>query len=275
MDDYEPPDRVYGVDFSADRERAGEKIWVAEAVVDDGLRVTCSEPLVEFLDVERQREHAIPALTEWLAGLEDVAVGMDFPFSLPGDVLAADEWPEFLRRLPGWADDPSDLARECEARAELEGDASEVLRETEEPLGALCPYNRRLRAQTFYGQRDVLRPLVLADAVRCAPMQSPHADRPTLVEVYPAGTFDRLGAHDLNYKGEGDDAREHRDANLAALTDAGVAVEEAAQDRALGDEAGDALDAVTAAVAVHQHARDPADLQTDDDVRRIEGHIYV
>jgi hypothetical protein len=275
MDGYEPPERVYGVDFSADRERAGEKIWIAEAVVEDGLRVVSSEPLVEFLGVERQREVAIPALTEWLAGLEGVAVGLDFPFSLPDEVIAAEEWPEFLRRLPGWADDPSDLARECEARAELEGDASEVLRETEEPLGALCPYNRRLRAQTFYGQRDVLRPLVLADAARAAPMQAPVAGRPTLLEVYPAGTFDRLGAHDLNYKGEGDDAREHRDANLAALADAGIVVEEAAQERALDDEDGDALDAVTAAVAAHQHARDPADLHTDDGVRRIEGHIYV
>lgn len=275
MSDYDPPDHVYGVDFSADRERAGEKIWVAEAVVDDGLRVTDARPLVEHLGVDRQREVAIPALTEWLAGLDEVAVGMDFPFSLPGEVVAADEWAEFLRRLPGWADDPSDLARECEARAELEGDAVEVLRETEEPLGALCPYNRRLRAQTFYGQRDVLRPLALADAARAAPMQDPTPGTPTLMEVYPAGTFDRLGAHDLHYKGEGDDARDHRATNLEALADAGATIQDGVRSAVLGDDAGDALDAVAAAVAAHEHARDPADLRTDDPTRLVEGHIYV
>jgi hypothetical protein len=33
MDGYEPPARIFGVDFSADRERAGEKIRVPEVVV--------------------------------------------------------------------------------------------------------------------------------------------------------------------------------------------------------------------------------------------------
>jgi hypothetical protein len=275
MDEYEPPARVYGVDFSANRERAGEKIWVARAELEDGPRVVDCGPAVDYLDVGRQRAAAIPALTEWLAGLDDAAVGMDFPFGLPGEVVAADDWPAFLRRLPGWADDPSDLARACESRAELDGDAVEVLRETEAPLGAMCPYNRRLRAQTFYGLRDVLRPLVLADAARAVPMQDPAPGRPTLLEVYPAGTFDRLGANDHRYEGDGDGAHEKRAANLDALADAGVVVAEEVREAALADDDGDALDAVVAAVAAHEHARDLADLQTDDPTRLVEGHIYV
>lgn len=275
MDAYDPPSRVFGVDFSADRERAGEKIWIAEAVVDDDLRVVDCRPAVDYLDVDRRREAAIPAVTRFLAGLDAAAVGLDFPFSLPAEVVAADGWPEFLRRLPGWADDPTDMARECESRAELCEDETEVLRATEAPLGALCPYNLRLRAQTFYGQRDVLRPLVLADAARAVPMQPPAPGRPTLLEVYPAGTLKRLGAHDLRYKGDGEDAHERRATNLDALSAAGATVEAAVHDRALTDDAGDALDAVVAAVAAHEHATDPTDLRTDDGTRLLEGHVYV
>lgn len=276
MDDHTQPARVYGVDFSADRRRAGEKIWVAEAVLAEGSRVVDCRPAVEYLDVDRGRDAAIPALTAFLAELGgDAAVGMDVPFSLPEAVVAAEDWPALLRDLPGWADDPADLARECEARADLGDDAAEVLRATEASLGAMCPYNRRLRAQTFYGLRDVLRPLVLTDAARAVPMQTPADGRATLLEVYPAGTLERLDAHHQRYKGDGEPERGRRAANVDALAGAGTSMAEGVVERAVADEAGDALDAVVAAVAVARHVRDPTALRTDDATRRLEGHVYV
>lgn len=311
MGSYEPPRRIYGLDFSADRSRAGEQIWIAEAVVDDGLRVVDAAPAADRLDVGREREAVLPALARFLANLGGgTATGLDFPFGLPAKVVADDAWLEFLRQFPSWADDPADLARESERRAALngggpaseangspasdvrgtssgwssdgassdrraDGAGTELLRATEEPLGAVSPYNERLRDETFYGIRDLLRPLVLADVVRAVPMQPMDADRPLLLEVYPTGTLERLDAHDLRYVGDGDDARQRRAANLDVLETSGISIDECARDRALSDDEGDALDAIVAAVAAYQHTRDPCDLRTDDDVRALEGHIYV
>lgn len=295
MVDYEPPSRVFGVDFSADRARAGEKLWIAEGVVaaadggtavdadgkpagdaDPGFRIVDCRRATGYLGVDRRRAASIPALTRFLGGLEgDAVAGLDFPFGLPAEVVAADAWPAFLRQLPGWADDPQDLARESEARAALDGDAAGLRRATEEPLGALSPYDPRLRAQAFYGIRDVLRPLVLADAVRALPMQPLASDRPYLLEVYPAGTLDRLGCHRTRYKSDDEPARARRVENLDALAAAGVELPDAVRERAVEDADGDALDAVVAAFAAFQHTRDPSDLQVDDGERALEGHIYV
>jgi hypothetical protein len=276
MDDYEPPDLLYGLDFSADRRRAGQKIWIAECQAGDPPRVTDCRPAAALLDVSSARESVVPAVTRMLGSLDgDAAAGLDFPFALPEPVVAADDWPAFLRALPSWADDPSDLARECEHRAETAGESGELRRATEDPLDALSPYNRRLRHQTFYGIRDLLRPLVLSGSVRAAPMQPPDADRPTLLEVYPGGTLERLEAHDARYKDDTEDARNRRAENLDALADAGLTVDSTAREAALEDDDGDALDAVVAAFAAYQHTRDPGDLWTNDETRLLEGHIYV
>lgn len=272
------PSRVCGVNFSADSHRAGEQTWISEAAVGNGLQVTDVSRAADRLGVGREREAMLPALTRFLGNAGgDAAVGMDFPFGLPSQVTAADDWPAFLRQFPGWADDPSDLARESETRARLNGggDATELVRATEEPLGAVSPYNERLRTETFYGIRDVLRPLVLADVVRAVPMQRTTPDRPVLLEVYPTGTLERLDAHDLRYVGGGEDARDRRSANLHLLETTGVTIDECVRDRALADDDGAALDAVVAAVATYQHTRNCSDLDTDDRTRSIEGHIFV
>lgn len=273
-----PPTTIYGVDFNADRDRAGEKMWIAQGVVDNGLRIVEAAPATNWLGTGRRREAALPALTRFLSQRSaGTATGLDFPFGLPNNVTAADTWPEFLRQFPGWADDPADLSRESETRARLNGggDATELLRATEEPLGAVSPYNERLRTETFYGIRDVLRPLILADVVRGVPMQEVGSDLPILLEVYPTGTLERLDAHDLRYVGDGDDARDRRAANLHLLETTGVTIDDCVRDRALNDDGGDALDAVASTVATYQHTRNCADLKTDDRTRALEGHIYV
>lgn len=278
MGGHDSPTRVCGVNFSADRHRAGERTWIAEATVGNGLHVTDVSTAAERLGVGRERAASIPALTRFVGNMGgDSAVGLDFPFGLPNQVTAADSWSEFLRQFPGWADDPSDLARESETRARLNGggDATELLRATEEPLGAVSPYNERLRTETFYGIRDVLRPLVLSDVVRAVPMQRATPDRPVLLEVYPTGTLERLDAHDLRYVGDDEDARDRRSANLHLLETTGVTIDEPVRDQAMDDDDGAALDAVVAAVATYQHTRNCSDLKTDDRTRSLEGHIFV
>lgn len=279
MSEYEPPTTVYGIDFSADRSRAGERIWIAKGIVDDaadGLRIVECQQATEFLDTGAERETALLDLARFLGSLDgNTAVALDVPFGLPETVIAADDWIEFLRRLPSWADDPSDFARESAHRASLDGDASQLLRATEEPLGTLSPYDDRLRAQTFYGMRDLLRPLALADAARALPIQPISTDRPSLLEVYPAGTLARLDGHDAGYATDDDSGRERRAENLDVLSAADVDSEDDVRRRAVENADGNALDAIVAALTAYEHTRDPSDLRTADDRRALEGHIYV
>jgi hypothetical protein len=276
MAEYDPPGAVYGVVLDADRGRAGRRTWLAELDADRPA-VVGVDRATERLDAGRERDALLPTVARFLGTRPaGTAAGLDVPFGLPAEVVAADAWPELVRQLPSWADDPPDLAREAEARASIGTDAADLRRETEEPLGALSPYSPQLRAETFYGLRDVLRPLALSGAARAAPMQSPRPDRPTLLEVYPAGTVDRLGGEPTRRPADGEaDARERRATNLDAVADAGVAVEADVRERCLADDEGRALNAVVAAVAAFQHSRDPADLTTDDERRSLEGHIYV
>jgi hypothetical protein len=275
MDDYVQPDGVLGVAFSADRRRAGEQSWIAEAAVEAGqLTLVDCQPLTGRFDVNRTRRDALPRLTKFLGSVSgDCVVGLDFPFALPDEVVAADTWPEFLRELPSWADDPLDLARESEARASLDGSATELVRDTENSLGALSPYNERLRAETFYGIRDILRPLVLADSARALPMQELSPEHPSLLEVYPAGTLERMEGEHMRYTDATAEARERRGENVAVLQNRGFDFADGLRETVI--ESGDALDAVVAAVSAFEHTRDPSDLQTTDGGRRLEGHIYV
>lgn len=278
-DGYSPPDRVLGVDFSAARRDAGEHVWVAELACDAEPRVVDCSAAVDRFDCEADRDATLRGLTHHLAGVDaDWAAGLDFPFALPRAVVVEADWETFLRHFPDWFDDPTDLQRRCQSRANLAaGDRVQYTRVTEDEVSGLSPYDRRLRAQTFYGVRDLLRPLVLADAVRAVPMQALDSDRPTLLEVYPAATLDRLDAetHRENYKDASEEARRRREANVEAVEAAGVAIPEATRELLLADDGGDALDAVLAAVATWHNTADPSNLTIEDERRRVEGHIYV
>lgn len=275
---YTPPERVFGVDFSGAKD-AGKNIWVAELACDDGARVVDCSTAADRYDASTERDAALRGLTHHLASLGgDAAAGLDFPFALPREVYAEADWEAFLRQFPGFVADPAALQRRCQSRASLvEGDRVQYTRATEDEVGGLSPYNRRLRAQTFYGIRDVLRPLVLTDAVRVAPMQPLDANRPTLLEVYPAATLDRLDAetHRQGYKDGSEAARERRESNVAAIEAAGVEIPEGTRESLLENDGGDALDAVLAAVATWENTADPSNLSVDDERRQAEGHIYV
>jgi len=275
--DYRPPNRIVGVDFSGDARRAGRKIWLAEAVVeDDGLRIVDCAPATDRLDADPVREAAIPALTRYLGSLPaTTAVGLDFPFGLPEEVVPAASWREFLRAFPSWFESPDALARRSRERAAVAGESGQLFRATDEQLGALSPWNLRLRTQTFYGVRDVLRPLVLVDAVRAAPMLVPAPERPTLLEVYPAGTLDELGCDATGYKDGSEAARDHRADLLGRLESGGVTVDDDLREPILDDDDGDALDAVLAAFAAARNTADPNNLHTADDRIGVEGYVYV
>lgn len=276
---YTPPERVFGVDFSGAKD-AGNSIWVAEIDCSGEPKLVGCTPASERFGVEVGREETHRALTHHLAGLDgDAAAALDFPFALPETVVSADDWVRFLRRFPSQFATPAELQRRCQSRAELtDDDRVQHVRATEESVGALSPYNRRLRSQTFYGIRDVLRPLVLADAVRAVPMQELAPERPTLLETYPAAALDSLDGetYRAGYKESSQEGRERREANLDALdAESELTVSEEVRDRLLGDAGGDGLDAVLAAFAGWRNTADPSNLDIDNERYETEGHIYV
>jgi hypothetical protein len=285
---FDPPTRIFGVDFSGAQD-AGHNIWLAEGIVErtdvgtgaalsgDGLRIVACRPATEWFDVAADREVVLPALTAFLGRLGGgVAVGLDFPFGLPSPLVGVDDWETFLYRFAGCFSSPEDLRRRCTERAELlDGGKAKLFRATDEPLSALSPYDLRLQSQTFYGIRDVLRPLVTSDLVRAHPMQPPAPDKASLLEVYPAGVLEELGLPHTKYKDGSDEGQRRRAEILDGLRDAGVVIDDDLRSRAVADGGGDALDAIVAAVGTYRNTRDENTLSTNDECRAIEGHIYV
>ena len=276
---YTPPETVFGVDFSGASD-AGEKLWIAEIDGGDDPRLVGCAPVTERLDAPADRSSAHRALTHFLAGLDsDAAAGLDFPFSLPASVVRDEDWEALVRSFPSLFATPAELQRRCQSRAALtDDDRVQHVRETEASVSALSPYDRRLRSQTFYGIRDVLRPLVLADVVRVAPMQELTPDRPTLLETYPAAALDSLDGetYRAGYKEASEQGRERRAANLDALeAEASVRVDDGTRDRLLSDAGADGLDAALAAFAAWRNTVDPSNLEIDEGEYDAEGYIYV
>lgn len=276
---YEPPGTVLGVDFSGAND-AGSNVWVAEIDASGGPELVDCAPATERFDTSADRAATHRALARHLASLDgDAAAALDFPFALPASVVDPADWPAFVREFPSLFASPEALQRRCQSRAGLaDDDRVQHVRATEESVGALSPYNRRLRSQTFYGIRDVLRPLVLVDAVRVVPMQALAPGKPTLLETYPAAALESLDGetHRAGYKEAGEEGRSRREANLDALeAERELTLADGVRDRLLDDAGGDGLDAALAAFAGWRNTVDPSNLAVDDARREVEGHIYV
>ncbi|WP_058581054.1 hypothetical protein [Haloprofundus marisrubri] len=267
---------MYSVVFDAHARESGDRSWVVEATVtDESLRVDDCAPVAERFGVSPHRTDTVAALVSHLADLGGCcAVGLDFPFGLPKTVIPERRWQRFVDELPDWFSSPEDMTKRCRMHARLVTDSAEtdLLRATEEPLGAIAAYDDRLSTETFYGIRDVLRPLVLTDTARVVPMQMPKEGCPLVLETYPAGTLDTL------------ECREQEDRSAADaptpslvfdnLADRAVELSPTVRERVV-DGGDSALEAVIAAFATFRNATDPANLRMTDELPSVEGYVYV
>ncbi|MGM0590866.1 MAG: hypothetical protein ACQETI_04415 [Halobacteriota archaeon] len=276
----EAPKRILGVNFSVKADETGRDTWIADGIVEDGrLHVTDCRCVSDRLDVPPDRMRAISALTAFLGRQpQRCAIGLDFPFGLPTAVVPCTNWTAFVRRFPDWFTMPETLTAVCTVRAELtsNGTETEPPRATDKPLGSIAPYSERLAEETFFGIRDVLRPLVLTDAVRVLPMQAADADRPWLLEVYPAGTLSDLDGQRYRTpeQQQSRDGRPNPNVHVERLREAGVVLDDAAE-CAVDSPMSAPLDSILAAYATFRNTRDANNLRTDDERRAIEGYIYV
>ena len=292
-----PASTVYGVDFGSAADTAGEKTWIATATVeDDTLVVESCERLVEKLDCDSDRDSAHEALVTFVQTELDAssAIGLDFPFGLPGVVLDEQRWDGYVEdfpsklTVPDWDDDdlPNDISSADDLSAwgsqrarDEAADCVHCKRLTDEEHGAQPPYGIIGKSITHHGLGNVIAPLAAEDDVAVAPMQVEEfgdPDGPLVLEAYPAGTLDRLGLCREGYK-DGTNADRRRERNLDGLVQFGdVRIDDDVRDSAVENPGGDALDAVVAAVATHRATRSADALEPDEkQYDPVEGYIYV
>jgi len=271
---------IHGVDFSGARD-AGDKVWIASAVVEGGLHIERCRSVADVLGTAK-RVPTFEYLRDFLASEHRAVVGLDFSFGVPRAVTGADTWGEFLREFSFENSEAMVDTYVARTRERTDGERTYLKRATDTETGASSPYGFVVASQTFYGIGDVLRPLVLDDRVSVLPMDGPDArdDRPWLCEIYPAATLRDLGLPDEKYKNDEKypGAHSRRERIVAGLREAGVTVaDEEIAKRAIADSGGDALDSVVAAFAVFRALRDGRLTATNDPLgeRVPEGHIYV
>lgn len=262
--------RVHGVDFSGARD-AGRKVWVASGTIDGAvLRVEDCRRGESLPGGGKDRARCLQALVEFIESERAVAVGLDFPFGIPGDLVEDDSWEGFIAGFAARYDTPEDFKESCfqaTRGAELKRRTD---RECHTPFSA---YNLRLYKQTFFGIRDVLRPLVTEGKVRVLPMQKPEPGLPWLLEVCPASTL-RFRALRARYKKQTPQHRKARHHILKALqTDMEIPGE--VIDAALEDHRGDAIDSIIAAQVTARALASVTDPLLDGHDYMLEGQVYV
>lgn len=257
MTDFEPPEVIYGVDFSADKTDAGRNTWIAKAVPDeDQLVLEQLTDAAETLECAPRRETILHHLVENVLheSGRTRAYGLDFPFGLPAGLLTEDgEWHDFIEELPGrWGDlgsvkDPDSLYSEAQARAERDG--VRLDRCTDAKHGGQDPTGYRIKTQTFYGISELLAEI--ADDVSILPMNTPDSETYVL-ETYPRAVFNSLDAAEGGYKHNTRQSIEKRQENIDALREHGVEFNGHCPYALASD---DALDAVAAGYATWRATR--------------------
>ncbi len=264
--------RVLGIDFSG-AEEAGKAIWIAEGRIENGrLRIAdCRSAASRFGYAER--EHCLAALVELVAAGHDAVFGFDFPFGLPGDLFPEASWSEFVPAFVHRYDGPEAFRDDCRRRT----GGKEPKRATD--LVAKTPwaaFNLKLYRQTYYGIARLLYPLVRDGAAAVLPMQRPSARRPWLIETCPASLLQRENLY-VPYKGGEPGRRAARNRILRSLTARGLLAPLPRNLRraAIENKAGDALDAMIAAVAAHRALHEPGALaRSRGTVEAREGRVY-
>ncbi len=262
---------IYGVDFSGDERNAGRFIWIAcGRPVGEVLRIEACLPARALPGSGAARETAHRALRNFLEAQPGCAVGMDFPFGLPQALLKSSSWREFVQSFPERYPSPEAFRDSCR----LKTGGRELKRRTEvETRTPFAPYNLRLYRQTYFGIRDVLRPLVLKGAASVIPLQHVGHGRLKVLEVCPASTLKRAGRYRPAYKGRSREARSARARILRWLAQRRLAIPRPVRLGILDEVRGNALDAVLAVDATYRALADPQPRATP--AHRLEGYVYV
>jgi hypothetical protein len=263
---------VCGVDFSGARD-AGRRIWIARCKIgEDAVNLLDLLPAESLPGSGRARELSYRALASCIGKQKDAVFGLDFPFSLPGGLIRAKTWKEFVLTFEETYKGPEDFRKLCRSGAK----GRDLKRRTDMVSRApFSPYNLRLFRQTYFGIKDVLTALVRTGAACILPMQQPLHGKAWVVEICPASTLKKENLR-MPYKGRGNNRMAARRKILEALEENLQlrVVTPAIRSKIISEIGGDALDSVIAAVATFNAQRNSFLLDTSSPYDR-EGWVYV
>ncbi|MBW1690042.1 MAG: DUF429 domain-containing protein [Deltaproteobacteria bacterium] len=263
---------VCGVDFSGARD-AGERIWIARCSIgEDALHVSDLFQAKYLPGSGKERKLSHRALASFIGEQKDAIFGLDFPFSLPRDLVYGKTWEEFVLTFGKAFRSPEDFRERCRSEA-----SGRELKRTTDIVSRtpFSPYNLRVYRQTYFGIRDVLAPLIRADLARILPMQQPRDGKAWVLEICPASTLTREQLR-APYKGRAEVRRTARIKILQALEkrlQLGVATS-VGRSNIAEDCGGDALDSVIAAYAAFRASRNSFACDAAFPYER-EGWVYV
>ncbi|WP_342306218.1 hypothetical protein [Methanolobus sp. ZRKC5] len=264
--------RVYGVDFSGAKD-AGRKIWISEGVAeDDVLTVLKCYPISDIVANNSKERHAcLSALRDLIISNKHSVFGMDFPFSLPHKLMSGKDWYSFVSDFPH----EYQSADEFKKAMRIAGGKTELKRLTDiEVKAPFSIYNLWVYKQTYYGIRDVVRPLVMSGEACALPMQKPKEDNPWIMETCPAST---LKSEDLyiSYKGRTEKERQTRKHILDEMLHKGITVPDEIREKIIDNKDGDALDSFIAAYATFRSVRNLDDIIGNlPDIYLREGYTF-
>jgi hypothetical protein len=271
----EVPQEVHGIDFSGGRS-AGKRTWIASGAMEDGsLKIDDCRTASKLPGSGTQRDKFLDALVDWIADQGFAAFGLDFPFSMPAELIEEDTWEAFVRAFPKKHDSADHFRMACQRKVPGEEITRGTDKEKETPFS---PYNLRLYKETYHGIANVLAPLVEDDSVCVLPMQEPEVGKPWIFEVSPASTMKSSGQRQ-QYKGSTQEHRAARTQILKQMQGAGKLTIRAqgVLSSVLRDSDGDALHSVIGAHMVTQvllHAEDKL-IPDEPHGDIIEGHVYA
>jgi hypothetical protein len=265
--------RVYGVDFSANKHKSGDKTWISSAVLSEQeVFIEGCYPARDLPQGSKERKECLKALREFIRKRKRTVFGLDFPFSLPDEVAEYKDWERLIVEFPEEYTEQQVFLESCRSKGEdAPGDRKEYKRDTERKTDApFAAYNQRMYVQTYHGIVSVLSELVRKDNARVLPMQSCDEYLPWLVEICPSSTLGRLGLPREGYKGEGKSEKTVRKEIVEGL-EIEVGMSRGVREEIVEQEGGDALDSVTAALAAAEAVRGGVRNESVG----IEGKIYV
>lgn len=257
--------RYYGVDFSGAK-RAGDAIWVAEAVPTNGRLALTSLRSLTALCGTAERSVALAHLVNLVLTSERALWGFDFPFGFPVELFPeGTTWADQFEFVAAWEDDAYGCGLECVRRSVDLVQRMHIRRATDtEAKAPFDVFHYRLIYQTFFGMRDVIDPLRRSVGTAVLPFQYRKLARAKriVVECCPASVLKRAGVPHQNYKqpAGGPLTRKRRRTRHVILGWLTTLVDIDARHRRamMRNPGGDAIDAVIAAVGA-AHAVPAAD----------------
>lgn len=264
---------IYGVDFSG-AAAAGNRIWITACQIKNGrLHVQECLPAAKFLKCSSERKQCLQVFREFVARQQGTAFGMDFPFSLPAEMIEENTWLQFVVNFKSRYPDVEDFRQKCREYSA----APELKRLTDiESQAPFSPYNLWVYKQTYYGIADLLAPLITSEKAVVLPMQNPAGNKPLILEICPASILKRLGLYSP-YKGRQAREQQHRQKILDFVlnSDAITLAKESLRERILQNTGGDALDSFITACRLFELLKTPTEIFPQDESKyRVEGLVY-